>query len=86
MNEKANAVRTPRMDIGRVTVQNARAGYFNVPLYKTWRAEGYGSGSHVYFRDITQGSIPPYQAGPGYDQMSGIGAMQVSNFASLLHR
>ena len=67
-------------------VQNARAGYFNVPLYKTWRAEGYGSGSHVYFRDITQGSIPPYQAGPGYDQMSGIGAMQVSNFASLLHR
>jgi subtilase family serine protease len=66
-------------------VLNSRAGFFNVTLYKTWLAHGYGSGSKLYFRDITQGSIPPYHAGPGYDQMSGIGAMRATTFASLLH-
>ncbi|MBV9647656.1 MAG: hypothetical protein JO043_09350, partial [Candidatus Eremiobacteraeota bacterium] len=64
-------------------VENSRAGYFNVTLYKTWLAHGYGKGTHSYFRDITQGSIPPYQAGPGYDQMSGIGAMLAGNFVTL---
>lgn len=66
-------------------VLNSRAGYFNVTLYKTWLAHGYGSGSKLYFRDITQGSIPPYHAKTGYDQMSGIGAMRATTFASLLH-
>lgn len=65
-------------------VLGARAGHFNVTLYKTWLAHGYGSGTNAYFRDITQGSIPPYHAGPGYDQMSGIGAMLVNNFDKLL--
>ncbi len=64
-------------------LQNSRSGYFNVTLYKTWLKHGYGA-TKLYFRDITQGSIPPYYAGPGYDQMSGIGAMLVDNFATLL--
>jgi subtilase family serine protease len=63
---------------------NSRSGYFNPTLYKTWLANGYGTASALYFRDITQGSIPPYYARTGYDQMSGIGAMQVNNFAGLL--
>jgi kumamolisin len=67
-------------------VKNARAGYFNVALYKTWLKHGYSSGSTQYFRDITQGTIPPWNAGPGYDQMSGIGSMMASNFAGLLRR
>ncbi len=65
-------------------LQTSRSGYFNVTLYKTWLAHGYGSGSTLYFRDIVQGSIPPYYAQPGYDQMSGIGALQANNFAGLL--
>jgi subtilase family serine protease len=67
-------------------LQNARAGNFNVALYKTWLANGYASGSTLYVRDITQGSIPPYYARSGYDQMSGIGAMQAYNFGRLLPR
>lgn len=67
-------------------LQNGRAGWFNVTLYKTWLKDGYSSGATTYFRDITEGSIPPYSAGPGYDQMSGIGTLQVSNFASLLKK
>jgi kumamolisin len=67
-------------------IQNVRAGNFNVALYKTWLVNGDASGSTLYFRDITQGSIPPYYAQAGYDQMSGIGAMQVNNFARLLPR
>jgi kumamolisin len=65
-------------------LQKSRSGDFNVTLYKTWLANGYGMGSALYFRDITQGSIPPYYARRGYDQMSGVGALQANNFASLL--
>ncbi len=63
----------------------SRAGHFNVTLYKTWLAHGYGKGTSTYFRDITVGSIPPYHAGPGYDHMSGIGSMLSAKFVSLLH-
>lgn len=66
-------------------VLGSRAGHFNVKLYKKWLANGYGSGPTTYFRDITSGSIPPYHAGPGYDQMSGIGAMLVNKFDQLFH-
>jgi subtilase family serine protease len=65
-------------------IEGSRAGYFNVTLYRTWLANGYSNESTAYFRDITQGSIPPYYAQQGYDQMTGIGAMQSANFASLL--
>ena len=66
-------------------VVGSRAGHFNTTLYKTWLAHGYGSGSTAYFRDITVGSIPPYHAGKGFDQMSGIGVMLVNHFLTLLH-
>jgi kumamolisin len=65
-------------------VQNSRSGYFNVTLYKTWSKHGYGSPPTLYIRDIVQGSDPPYYALPGYDQMTGIGALQAGNFAQLL--
>ena len=65
-------------------IKNARAGFFNKPYYRTWKKHGYASGSTIYFRDITSGSIPPYMAQPGYDQMSGIGVMIVSNFAGIV--
>ena len=65
-------------------VLGSRAGHFNVTLYKTWLKNGYHNGTTRYFRDITQGTIEPYQAGPGYDQMSGIGAMLVNNFEGLI--
>ena len=66
-------------------MRNSRAGYFNPALYTTWLADGYSNGSTVYFRDIVSGSIGPYQAKSGYDQMSGIGAMLFGNFGALLH-
>jgi len=65
-------------------LKNKRAGSFNGRLYRTWLANGYSKGSTLYFRDIVSGSIPPYEAMPGYDQMSGIGAMLVGNFAGVL--
>jgi subtilase family serine protease len=65
-------------------LQNSRSGYLNPALYSAWLAKGYGHGSKLYFRDIIEGNVPPYYAQPGYDQVSGIGAMQVNNFAGLL--
>ncbi|HYK52244.1 MAG TPA: S53 family peptidase [Candidatus Eremiobacteraceae bacterium] len=65
-------------------VVGARAGDFDVTLYRKWLRHGYSHNSTLYFRDITVGSIPPYSAGPGYDQMTGIGTMIVNNFDKLL--
>ena len=65
-------------------LRNKRAGFFNRPLYNTWKKDGYMNGSTLYFRDITVGSIPPYGAKTGYDQMTGIGAMDATNFGKLL--
>jgi pseudomonalisin len=65
-------------------VEDARAGDFNVTLYKTWSAHGYGKGKSAYFRDITVGNNGVYGAGPGYDQMSGIGVMLVNAFDALI--
>jgi kumamolisin len=65
-------------------LQGSRSGYFNVTLYDLWLTHGYGTGSTASFRDITLGSIPPYGAGPGYDQMTGIGSLQAKNFAALV--
>lgn len=62
----------------------SRAGDFNVTMYRKWLRHGYTHNSTVYFRDITVGSIPPYGAGPGYDQMTGIGTMMVNHFDKLL--
>jgi len=64
---------------------NARAGDFDVTLYKTWTSHGYGKGKGAYLRDITVGNNGYYNAGPGYDQVTGIGSMLVSNFGALLH-
>ena len=66
-------------------VVGSRAGHFNATLYRKWLAKGYKHNARTYFRDITVGNIPPYSAGPGYDQMSGIGVMLVNNFDTLLH-
>lgn len=62
----------------------ARAGDFDVTMYRKWLRHGYSHNATLYFRDITVGSIPPYGAGPGYDQMTGIGTMMVNHFDKLL--
>ena len=65
-------------------MMKSRAGYFGPTLYATWTKNGYGAGKKLYLRDITVGSIGAYSAGPGYDQMTGIGAIIFGNFGKLL--
>jgi pseudomonalisin len=65
-------------------MMKARAGYFGPTLYATWAKNGYGAGKKLYLRDITTGTIGAYSAGPGYDQMTGIGAIIFGNFGKLL--
>lgn len=65
-------------------LNKSRAGFFTPKLYGVWKKDGYSKGSTVYIRDITSGSIPPYKAGPGYDQMTGIGALLFGNIGPLL--
>jgi len=65
-------------------MMKSRAGYFGPTLYATWAKNGYGAGKKLYLRDITTGTIGAYSAGPGYDQMTGIGAIIFGNFGKLL--
>jgi kumamolisin len=65
-------------------IKGSRAGYLNAHLYKSWEKAGYGTAPNAYFRDITSGSLPPYEAQVGYDQMTGIGAMIATNFEKVL--
>jgi pseudomonalisin len=66
-------------------VLGSRAGHYNVTLYKKWLAHGYGTSPNLYFRDITVGSNGGFNAGPGYDQVTGIGTTQVNHFDKLFH-
>jgi pseudomonalisin len=64
-------------------VQNSRSGDFTTTLYKTWLADGYGSGPTASFRDITQGNNG-YPALRGYDQVTGIGSILADGLLKVL--
>jgi kumamolisin len=66
-------------------VIGSRSGHFDVTVYKKWLTHGYGNGATPYLRDITQGSNGAFHAGPGYDQVTGIGGLLVNNFDTLIH-
>ncbi len=51
-----------------------RAGLEAKTLFTFWKAKGYGSGSSIYFHDITSGNNGQYTAKAGYDQVTGIGS------------
>jgi subtilase family serine protease len=62
-------------------VTGKRAGFVNPSIYKEWKALGYKSAQgKLFFRDVTQGVDGRFNALVGYDQMTGIGAMDVLNF------
>jgi kumamolisin len=64
----------------RNEVAGKRSGAIDTALYSAWKKDGYGT----LFRDITIGNnflfgvtsgIPGYFAGPGYDDVTGIGSI-----------
>lgn len=62
-------------------ITGKRAGFANPSIYKEWTALGYKSSQGtLFFRDVTQGMDGKFNALVGYDQMTGIGAMDVLNF------
>jgi kumamolisin len=65
-------------------VNGSRAGFVNPILYKAFLAESNLPASERPFRDITFGSNGYYAAGPGYDDVTGIGAVLFANAPSSL--
>lgn len=63
----------------RVAAGKARVGYFNPVLYPLGNAE-------TGFHDITSGNngTPGYKAGPGYDNTTGWGSIDVTKFQAVL--
>ncbi|MEO6991924.1 MAG: S53 family serine peptidase [Candidatus Baltobacteraceae bacterium] len=52
-------------------IHSARAGHADVAIYRAFKGQGYS-----LFHDITSGSNGLYPAGPGYDDVTGIGSPQ----------
>ncbi|MDQ6933562.1 MAG: S53 family serine peptidase [Candidatus Eremiobacteraeota bacterium] len=69
-------------------IAGSRAGFVNPSLYRTFRSYGYHglvvTGGSPLFRDVTFGYNGFYNAGPGYDQVTGIGAMEFANLARFI--
>jgi len=63
---------------------NSRLGLFNVPLYLAASTQAGYAGPSAPLRDIKAGDNWFYQARPGYDQGSGVGSLDVANFARTL--
>jgi kumamolisin len=59
-------------------VTGKRLGLAGQKLFKFFKKKGYGT-SPLFFHDITSGSNGQYSAGPGYDNVTGIGSMDVWN-------
>ena len=59
-----------------------RVGLLNYPLYELATYGALYSGRNPAARDITKGDNEYYKAGPGYDQASGLGVLDIANFAA----
>jgi subtilase family serine protease len=59
-----------------------RVGLLNLKLYDLMFAGNPYAGPSAPFRDITDGNNEFYLAHPAYDQATGVGVMNVANFAS----
>ncbi len=63
---------------------HGRLGLFNVPLYIAASTQLGYAGPMAPLRDIKAGDNWFYQGRPGYDQGSGVGSLDVANFARTL--
>ena len=64
----------------------SRLGLLNFGLYALARIPASYSGSSAPLRDITAGDNWAYKGVPGYDQGSGVGAIDVANLAAVIKR
>lgn len=67
-----------------VQVTGGRLGLAADRLFKLWKTDGYAKNGTTYFHDILFGNNGGYVAGPGYDQVTGIGSVDVWNVAQAL--
>ena len=65
-------------------LEGVHNGFINPRIYAAFKKYGYASGGKAYFRDITFGSNGFYQAKTGFDQVTGIGAPNVSDLAPVV--
>lgn len=72
-------------------LNGGRAGWVTPAIYSTWQKLGYGKGARAYFRDVVTGSNGNAigtgdKVGAGYDRVTGIGSIIVSNTSPYLHQ
>jgi subtilase family serine protease len=67
-------------------IVGGRTGLAGQRLFKLWERTGYTFKKTVYFNDITKGTNGAYSALPGYDNVTGIGSIDVWNIAQALKK
>ena len=67
-----------------VQALHGRIGLLNPALYQILNSPEAYRGRHAPYRDITQGSNWYWNAGPGYDQATGVGVPDVANLLQAL--
>jgi kumamolisin len=67
-----------------VQALHGRIGLLNPALYQILTSPGAYYGRHAPYRDITQGNNWYWNAGPGYDQTTGVGVPNVANLLEAL--
>lgn len=63
-----------------------RSGLAGKTIFEFWRAHGYGKLQAAFFHDITTGSNGEYSAYVGYDNVTGIGSLDVWDLAQALKK
>ncbi len=78
---------SPIFDAG-LAIANAltgdHAGFVNPRIYALYKKDGTSHNGDVLFRDITSGSNFYYSAGKGYDDVTGLGALNFTNTSTAL--
>jgi subtilase family serine protease len=69
-----------------VQVTGHRLGLAAEELFALWRSTGYAEGKTVYFHDSLIGNNSFYNAGPGYDNVTGIGSVDIWNTTQKLKK
>jgi subtilase family serine protease len=67
-----------------VQVTGSRVGLAAAKLFRLWKSTGYAKDGTTYFHDSLFGNNGFYVAGPGYDNVTGIGSVDIWNAARAL--
>jgi hypothetical protein len=69
-----------------IQLYGGRLGLAADRLFTLWKSTGYTKGGTTYFHDSIFGNNSFYVAGPGYDDVTGLGSVDIWNATHALKK